>query len=119
MEQRSNLRYRAQFRSSFSSVAMVGGEGSLLDLSLRGCRIESLTDVKPGATLEVRVEAIEGEPPIQIQAAIVRWSREQQFGLEFEVIAPTEWTHLQNIVKQIELEPYQRESHAADFTGSV
>ena len=119
MEQRSNLRYRALFRSSFSSVAMVGGEGSLLDLSLRGCRIESLTDVKPGATLEVRVEAIEGEPPIQIQAAIVRWSREQQFGLEFEVIAPTEWTHLQNIVKQIELEPYQRESHAADVTGSV
>lgn len=119
MEQRSNLRYRALFRSSFSSVAMVGGEGSLLDLSIRGCRIESLTDVKPGTTLEVRVEAIGGEPPIQIQAAIVRWSREQQFGLEFEVIAPTEWAHLQDVVKQIELEPYQRESQAADVTGSV
>ena len=113
MEQRSNLRYRAQFRSSFSSVAMVGGEGSLLDLSLRGCRIESLTDVKPGATLEVRVEAIEGEPPIQIQAAIVRWSREQEFGLEFEVIAPTEWAYLREIVKQIWLEPYQREQQGA------
>ena len=109
MEQLSNLRYRAQFRSSFSSVAMVGGEGSLLDLSIRGCRIESLTDVKPGTTLEVRVEAIGGEPPIQIQAAIVRWSREQQFGLEFEVIAPTEWAYLRDVVQQIELEPYQRE----------
>ena len=107
MEQRSNLRYRAQFRSSFSSVAMVGGEGSLLDLSIRGCRIESLIEVKPGATLEVRIEAIGGEPPIQIQAAIVRWSREREFGLEFEVIAPTEWVHLQEIVKQIEREPYQ------------
>jgi c-di-GMP-binding flagellar brake protein YcgR len=107
MEQRKNLRFHAQFRSSFSSVAMVGGEGSLMDLSIRGCRIESLTDVKPGATLEVRVETIEGEPPIQIQAAIVRWSRERQFGLEFEVIAPTEWAHLQDIVKKIELEPYQ------------
>jgi PilZ domain len=107
MEQRRNLRFHAQFRSSFSSVAMVGGEGSLMDLSVRGCRIESLTDVKPGTTLEVRVEAIEGEPPIQIQAAIVRWSRDRQFGLEFEVIAPTEWAHLQDIVKQIELEPYQ------------
>jgi len=119
MEQRKSLRFHAQFRSSFSSVAMVGGEGSLLDLSIRGCRIESLTDVKPGTTLEVRVEAIEGAPPIQIQAAIVRWSREQQFGLEFEVIAPTEWAHLQNIVKQIELEPYQQESQAADVTGST
>jgi hypothetical protein len=107
MEQRKNLRFHAQFRSSFSSIAMVGGEGSLMDLSIRGCRIESLIAVKPGATLEVRVEAIEHCPPIQIQAAVVRWSREGQFGLEFEVIAPTEWAHLQAIVKQIELEPYQ------------
>ena len=119
MEQRSNLRYRAQFRSSFSSVAMVGGEGSLLDLSIRGCRIESLIAVRPGATLEVRIEAIEPCPPIQIQAAVVRWSREGQFGLEFEVIAPTEWAHLQEIVKQIELEPYQLERQAADALGSA
>ena len=109
MEQRSNLRYRAQFRSSFSSVAMVGGEGSLLDLSIRGCRIESLIDVKPGATLEVRIEVGEHCPPIQIQAAVVRWSREREFGLEFEVIAPTEWAYLRDVVQQIELEPYQRE----------
>ena len=108
MEQRSNLRYRAQFRSSFSSVAMIGGEGSLMDLSIRGCRIESLIAVKPGATLEIRIEAIDHCPPIQIQAAVVRWSRDRQFGLEFEVIAPTEWAHLQEIVKQIELEPYQK-----------
>ena len=108
MEQRKNLRFHAQFRSSFSSTAMVGGEGSLLDLSVRGCRIESPTNVQPGASLEIRIESIEGEPSIQNQAAIVRWSRERQFGLEFEVIAPTEWAHLQNIVKQIELEPYQR-----------
>jgi hypothetical protein len=98
---------------------MVGGEGSLMDLSIRGCRIESFIAVKPGATLEVRIDAIDHCPPIQIQAAVVRWSREGQFGLEFEVIAPTEWGHLQNIVKQIELEPYQRESQAADVTGSV
>ena len=119
MEQRLNLRYRAQFRSSFSSVAMVGGEGSLLDLSVRGCRIESLIAVKPGATLEVRIEVIDHCPPIQIQAAVVRWSRDRQFGLEFEVIAPTEWAHLQEIVKQIELEPYQLERLAADALGSA
>jgi hypothetical protein len=98
---------------------MVGGEGSLMDLSIRGCRIESHIDVKPGATLEVRIEVNERCPPIQIQAAVVRWSRERQFGLEFEVIAPTEWTHLQDVVRQIELEPYQRESQAADITGSA
>lgn len=119
MEQRTNLRFRAQFRSSFSSIAMVGGEGRLLDLSVWGCRIESPIDVKPGAALEVRIEVSEHEPPIYIQAAVVRWSCERQFGLEFEVIGPTEWAHLQHIVKQIEQEPYQQESHTADVPGSV
>jgi hypothetical protein len=109
MEQRKNIRFHVQFRSSFSSIAMVGGEGSLVDLSLRGCRIESPAEVQPGASLELWIVAIEHEPPIQIQAAIVRWSRGQQFGLEFEVIASTEWAHLQDIVKQIEMEPYQRD----------
>jgi hypothetical protein len=119
MDQRTNLRFHAQFRSSFSSVALVGGEGSLLDLSVQGCRIEGSIDVKPGAALEVRIEVSEREPPIQIQAAVVRWSREGQFGLEFEVIAPTEWSHLQDTVKQIEQELYQQESQPVDVPGSV
>ena len=109
MEQRKNIRFPVQFRSSFSSTAMVGGEGSLVDLSLRGCRIESPTEVQPGASLELRIAVMEHGVPIQVQAAIVRWSRGQQFGLEFEVIASAEWVHLQDVVKQIELEPYQRD----------
>ncbi len=63
MEQRKNIRFPVQFRSSFSSIAMVGGEGSLVDLSLRGCRIESPADVQPGASLELRIVAIEQEHP--------------------------------------------------------
>lgn len=52
--------------------------------------------------------------PIHIQAAIVRWSRGHEFGLEFEVISPIEWTHLQDFVKEMELEPYQRAQEQAD-----
>ena len=118
MEQRKNLRFPAKFRSSFSSVGMVGGEGRVVDLSTRGCRIESSINVQPGASLEVQIKTIEDNPPIQIRAAVVRWCREQQFGLEFEVIAPTEWAHLQDIVKQIELEPYQRDRQAAELRES-
>lgn len=108
MEQRKNRRFHVQFRSSFSSIAMVGGEGSVVDLSIRGCRIESPTDVQPGASLEVRIATIEHEPPIQIQQALVRWSRGRQFGLEFETMVPEEWARLQHTVKQIEMEPYEQ-----------
>ncbi|MGH7220664.1 MAG: PilZ domain-containing protein [Nitrospiraceae bacterium] len=108
MEQRKNFRFHVQFRSSFSSITMVGGEGSVVDLSIRGCRIESPTDVRPGASLEVRIATIEHEPPIQIQQALVRWSRGRQFGLEFETMVPEEWARLQHTVKQIEMEPYEQ-----------
>lgn len=108
MEQRKNLRFPVKFRSSFSSIGMVGGEGSIVDLSIRGCRIESSIGVQPGASLDIRMKVIENEPPIHIQSAIVRWNRASELGLEFEVIAPTEWIHLQEFVKQLELEPYQR-----------
>jgi len=108
MEQRKNPRFPVRFRSSFSSIGMVGGEGSVVDLSVRGCRIESPTDVQPGASLELQITTIEHAPPVHIQAAIVRWNRGQQFGIEFEVIAPAEWARLKDIVQQIEMEPYPR-----------
>jgi hypothetical protein len=114
MEQRRNPRFHAQFRSSFSSITMVGGEGVLVDLSVRGCRIESSTEVQPGTSLEVRIAVIEHEHPIHIQGALVRWSRAGQFGLEFEVISPIEWTYLEQIVNEIEMEPYERDKEAAD-----
>ena len=114
MEQRKNLRFHVQFRSSFSSITMVGGEGSVVDLSIRGCRIESATDVQPGASLEIRIVASEHEPPIHIQQALVRWSRGRQFGLEFVTMAPEEWARLQHTVKQIEMEPYERVQQQKD-----
>ncbi|MBK5282489.1 MAG: PilZ domain-containing protein [Nitrospiraceae bacterium] len=114
MEQRKNLRFHVQFRSSFSSIAMVGGEGTVVDLSIRGCRIDSPIDVQPGASLEVRIAAIEHEPPIQIQQALVRWSRGRQFGLEFVTMTPEEWARLQHTVSQIEMEPYERDKQATE-----
>ena len=118
MEQRKNLRFHVQFRSSFSSVGMVGGEGDIIDLSIRGCRIESPTDVQPGASLMVRIETTEHEHPIQIQQALVRWSRGREFGLEFVTMDTDEWARLQHTMKQIEMEPYERDKQAAKLNES-
>jgi len=81
---------------------MVGGEGTIVDLSIRGCRIESPVDIKAGTSLEVRIMVREHEPPIHIQQASVRWSREHQFGLEFVTMASKERASLQSIVEEIE-----------------
>lgn len=113
MDLRKNLRFHVHFRSSFSSVGMVGGEGDIVDLSIGGCRIESAVHVQPGVSLEVRIVTIGQESPIQIQQAIVRWKRGGQFGLEFVTMGPSEWTRLQRTVEQIEMEPYERDNQAA------
>jgi hypothetical protein len=109
MEQRQNPRFPVRFRSSFTSLNIIGGEGTIVDLSLRGCRVESETAVKPGTSLEIRVQTSEEEPPLKIQEAVVRWSRAQHFGLEFVTMAPEEWARLQHTVTQLELHPYQKE----------
>ena len=112
MEHRKHPRFPVQFRSSFSSANIVSGEGNLGDLSIRGCRVFSLTEVKPGTTLQLRVEVSDDEPPIQVSQAIVRWYRDSSFGLEFVSLTPDEWTRLQHVVKDLEREPYQRERQA-------
>lgn len=109
MEQRQNPRFPVRFRSSFTSLNIVGGEGTMIDLSIRGCRVESQTEVRSGTSLEIRVQISEEEPPLKIQEAVVRWSRVQQFGLEFVTMAPEEWARLQHTVTQLELQPYQKE----------
>jgi hypothetical protein len=41
-----------------------------------------------------------------------------QFGVEFVTMAPEEWARLQHTVKQIEMEPYERDRQAAEFGES-
>jgi hypothetical protein len=87
---------------------VIGGEGQVVDLSIRGCRVASLTDVQPGASLDVHIKTEDGEPPLKIQQAVVRWSRAKEFGLEFVTMVPEEWARLQHVVKEIEMHPYQK-----------
>ena len=108
MEHRQHPRFPVQFRSSFSSANIVSGAGNLTDLSIRGCCVSSPTAVKPGTTLQLRVDVSDDEPPIQVTQAVVRWCRGRSFGLEFASLTPDEWARLQHVVKELELEPYQR-----------
>lgn len=118
MEQRQNPRFPVRFRSSFTSLNIVGGDGSIIDLSLRGCRVDSPTAVRPGTSLEVRIQTSEDEPPLKIQEAVVRWSRDRQFGLEFVTLEPEEWARLQHTVTQLERHPYQ-ENPAGDPSAAA
>jgi hypothetical protein len=107
MERREHPRFRVRYRSSFSAVSMVAGEGVLQELSLKGCRVASTTSVQPGTELELRV-AVPGEvPALKVELAVVRWAREKQFGLSFVALRPEEQERLARLLSEFDL--YQQE----------
>ncbi len=110
MEQRRCPRFPVRFRSSFTSANVVGGEGSVIDLSIRGCRVDSNVTVMTGTTLELRIHVAKQEQPIAVDQAIVRWARNHQFGVEFMSLQPGEWARLQRLVKELEQDPYMKKA---------
>lgn len=101
-EKRQHRRFPVQFRSSFSSVNVVGGEGVLADLSVRGCRIESRAVVKPGTELQLKIHLPHESAPLGITVAAVRWSHGETFGVEFRDMKDEEWKRLGRFITSME-----------------
>ncbi|MCS6896895.1 MAG: PilZ domain-containing protein [Nitrospira sp.] len=109
MDHRRHPRFPVRFRSSFSSVNIVSGSGIVQDLSLFGCKILSETPVRPGTGMELHVEIADHGSFLRISQAVVRWVRHGMFGLEFIDIGETDWSTLQQLIKELGKEPYQRQ----------
>lgn len=80
----------------------------LNELSIRGCRVCSLVEVKPGTVLQIRVQVSSQESPIVVSHAIVRWSRSGSFGCEFVNLGSDEWRRLHYMIGELEKHPFQR-----------
>ena len=100
-ERRTMPRLRVEFRTTFSISTKLEGTGHMLDLSLRGCRIESPVTVEQGVSLELRIYAPDIEWPLVIQGASVQWVSGQTFGLAFFQIAITEQQRLGEVVNDL------------------
>jgi hypothetical protein len=69
-------------------------EGTLLDLSIRGCAIKSDVPLHKGDSLCLQLRLTDKEPPVEIDIAMVRTVTGRRFGLEFAKIRPDEETRL-------------------------
>lgn len=99
MDIRKHTRFTVQFQSSFSSGQRLEGEGTVLNLSLGGCKVKSDTRVPLGAGVRVRIMMSDEEQPLEIKQAAVRWVRGQEFGLEFTFIEAKEELRLRLFVQ--------------------
>jgi len=68
---------------------MVAGDGELKDLSPGGCRVTSSATAQVGTELEFCIFPTDEDNPFIIDAAMVRWARDQEFGLAFTQVRPS------------------------------
>lgn len=99
-EKRTQPRFTAQFRSTFSG-GQREGQGKTLDLSDGGCKIETDLPVVVGASFECRIYAPGLSWPLRIDEAQVRWVKGKTFGLQFLVVQPAEREQLKQVIAEL------------------
>lgn len=101
IDRRSEPRFAVRFRSTFSSGRMLGGEGTVTDLSSRGCRVSADSFVPAKSVLEMHLTLEEHEEPIKITEAVVRWSEGNDFGLEFREMDPKSFDRMRKVIQRL------------------
>ena len=90
------------------------GEGSLRNLSIRGCSIESAIRPSHNGVLSLKLHWRGSHPIVLIEAAIVRSAVANRFGLEFLKMDLNEGQRLRALIKRLFMKgPNQDVSNAA------
>ncbi len=91
-------RHRARCSIAFSGKA-ASGAGTVTNLTNIGCKVESDKGVPEGAEVALRISLLDHEAQINVDEAVVIWSKERQFGLRFIEIGPQARERLRRFVK--------------------
>ena len=89
LEHRKHRRYLVRFKSIFSTDGERLEEGLVLDLSLGGCRLMSAIHLPSGIPIEIHIRP-DQHSPVYIPRAVVCWTGDSVFGLEFKEVPELE-----------------------------
>src|SRR3989442_7273893 len=73
-------------------------EGTIVDLSIRGCAIMSNMLVREGTCLRLQFKVTEAEPPIEVAGAMVRSAQGKKMTLAFYEIRKEEEDRLRRLI---------------------
>ena len=98
------LRVSAPFACAFSRLGLQRwnstdktGLGVVLDVSLKGAKVMSMTAMRPGDHLAVSLRIPDQVTAMQVDA-LVRWGNDQLFGLEFVAISQSAESRLKKFL---------------------
>ncbi|MDH4097893.1 MAG: PilZ domain-containing protein [Nitrospira sp.] len=98
IQRRQHDRYTVSFPVSFSGEA--AGHGQAMDLSVLGCAIDADQAAGAKTYLKLTLSLPDGEEPLEIDLAVVRWSHERKFGLEFIAFGETQKKRLMRFLNR-------------------
>jgi len=100
IECREYPRIPMDMRVSFSGTNKTDmREGTMFDLSARGCAVTSMSLVQPGSTVRILISETNLGSPITIESAAVRWSESGEFGVEFLDLSEIDHRRLQRLLE--------------------
>lgn len=100
-EKRKYPRFCVAFPVSFGD-GVFAQTGMVVDISHEGCRIRS-TDGVPGVKyFHVEIHLEEPAVRLTVDLAVMRWSRPEEFGVEFIRMAPKCQAQLRRIIRNCE-----------------
>ena len=79
----------------------IEGEGALIDLSLGGCRLLSDTPLALGREYHLILQISVERPPIPVEAAVVRWTEDNTYGVKFTSIDTHDESQLRDLLIEI------------------
>ncbi len=104
MRTRKAKRFAVQIPAVFETDGICH-EGTVLNLSFHGCAIGSEQPVSPATYLTVEIRLDDGEEPLRIPLAAVRWSAGGSFGVEFIRVRRPEQQRLRTFVEMLQSVP--------------
>jgi hypothetical protein len=100
------VRQHPRFHASFSGTVIHQKQrhqiNKSLDLSRKGCRVQSPFPAFAGMKVDLMLYLPESEAPIVIQGAVVRWSGSQGIGIEFPSLASPHQERLEGTIRRLE-----------------
>src|SRR5262249_57160568 len=98
------LRYCPRIQTNFPVVFIsesLVGEGTVLNVSIPGCAIQSRRGIRPGSYLEMRVLVPDTtNSPLHVGLAKVRWCEGRRFGVEFIRMPGQDQIRLGRLIKR-------------------
>lgn len=77
------------------------GEGTLVDLSLGGCRLSSDVPLTIGERHHLILQVSKKSCPIIVETAVAQWIHEHTHGLKFTSMQPIHESHLRELLSEL------------------